>query len=371
MKSSIIKDPKMLFNWMNEMMQRSGAPRSAVKSAGLNQWWLPGQSSPAGRAEALYKVASGYSLSVQDAERVLDDASTHGSSNTYIMPFGALAPAHDALHKFAQGMEQPMAQEMPQGGPEGGMPPAGGMQPSADMMAQQQQGPSPMSPADLALGEAIQGLQQQGEQQMQQNQAQMEQLNQKMEMEMQNNQQLVGILQNIQQRTQQISQATGGQVPAGAEQSPMIAAQAIAPPPQPEPEPPPMPMMDQEGFSPEQVAEQINPEMAEQAQQFNDQGMFDTAAVSMLSSSPILQDIVSSYVPSLEKAIDNLGRILLSLWMKETETRESIGDEAYVQLEDKLRGLFRNLGEVVLSLSHNVMGAQTDDQRDQMTMQAS
>ena len=131
-----------------------------------------------------------------------------------------------------------------------------------------------------------------------------------------------------------------------------------------------MPMMSQEGFSPEQVAEQINPMMADQAADFNDAGMFDTAAVGMLASAPVLQDIVSAYIPNLEKAMDNLGRILLTLWMKETETKDAIGEEAFLNLEDKLRTLFKNMGDVILSLSRNAMNAAPEAQNAQMTMQA-
>jgi hypothetical protein len=194
----------------------------------------------------------------------------------------------------------------------------------------------------------------------QENQSSMQQLQQKMDMEMQQNQQLVGVLQRIQQRANELSQASGGVIPPGSEQSPAVAAQAIAPVPPPGPEPPPMPMMDQETVSPEMVAQQINPQMVDQAAAFNDQGMFDTAAVAMLAAAPVLQDIVSAYVPNLEKAVDNLGRVLLTLWMKEKETKSAIGDEEFISLEDKLRTVFKNMGDIVLGLSHNAMNAQNE-----------
>ena len=149
----------------------------------------------------------------------------------------------------------------------------------------------------------------------------------------------------------------------------MAAAQAIAPPPAPPEEPPPMPMMDQEAFSPEMVAEQINPNMIDRAEELQDNQVFDTAAISMLASAPVLQDIVSAYVPNLEKSVDNLGRVLLTLWMKEDETKEAIGDESFLDLEDKLRRLFKGMGEIVLMLSHNAVNAQNEAERAQMMMQ--
>ena len=149
-----------------------------------------------------------------------------------------------------------------------------------------------------------------------------------------------------------------------------MAAQALAPVPPQEPPPPPMPMMQEGEVSPETVADQINPEMIDQAEGFQDQGMFDTAAIAMLAAAPVLQEIVASYVPNLEKGVDNLGRVLLTLWMKEKETKAAVGDEQFVSLEEKLRTVFKNLGDVVLSLSHNAVNAQTEADRAQEMMQA-
>jgi hypothetical protein len=192
---------------------------------------------------------------------------------------------------------------------------------------------------------------------MQQNQSQMEMLQQQMQMQQQSTQQLVGVLQGIQQRAQQISGATGGQIPEGAAGAPAMAAQALAPPPQPGQEPPPMPMMAEEPFSAETVANQINPEMVDQAADLQDQGVFDTAAIAMLSGVSALQDAVSNYVPNMETALDNLGRVLLTLQMKEPETKEAIGEESFVGLEDSLRSVFKSLGDTILMLSHNAQSA--------------
>lgn len=99
--------------------------------------------------------------------------------------------------------------------------------------------------------------------------------------------------------------------------------------------------------------------------------MFDTAAIAMLAAAPVLQDIVASYVPNMEKAVDNLGRVLLTLWMKEKETREALGDDEFISLEDKLRTVFKNMGDVVLDLSHSAMAVQSDADKAQVMMQNS
>lgn len=374
-KNSVIKDPRVLLRWINRILSETGATSVKVKSAGLNQWWIDDYAEMYPFGRALEKVASLYKISTGDAAGILIDAQKYGRSYSFILDSSTGKSLKSSFEKIAQPMEEsPMAyQSVP------GMPPApvgapGTMAPAQgqemmmgegampfDPMMMQQQMPAPsISPTDLAIGEAIQGLQQQNMMSQQENQAQMQQLQQKMDMEMQQNQQLVGVLQGIQQRASELTQATGGMIPEGAEQSPLVAAQSLAPtPPEQEP-PPPMPLMDQDNLSPELVAQQINPEMVDQAADFNDAGMFDTAAIAMLAAAPVLQDIVSAYVPNLEKAIDNLGRVLLTLWMKENEVKNSVGDEQYISLEDKLRSVFKNMGDIVLNLSHSAMNAQSE-----------
>jgi hypothetical protein len=388
-KTSVIKDPHVLLRWVNRILSKTGATQVNVKSAGLNQWWVNGDNRSMPLAAALEKVAQDYGVSAGDAIGILRDAQEHGRSYSFILDRETGGMVKAAFEKTAQPMqEQPMSYEgsaqgapmmggpgTPQGmSPQQGqeMPMGAGAPPIDPMTGQPIQPPqqSEMSPTDLAIGEAIQGLQQQNELAQQENQAQMQQLQQKMEMEMQQNDSLVQVLQGIQDRSQAISGATGGMVPAGAEQSPAVAAQMLAPTPPEEPPPPPMPMMDEQqmNLSPESIMEQINPELAEQAGDLQDRGTFDTAAIGMLASAPILQDIVSAYVPNLEKAVDNLGRVLLTLWMKEKETKESIGDEAFISLEEKLRAVFKNLGDVVLELSHNAMNGSDEAENAQMTM---
>jgi hypothetical protein len=118
-------------------------------------------------------------------------------------------------------------------------------------------------------------------------------------------------------------------------------------------------------LTPDVVAQQINPELAEQAGDLQDQGVFDTAAISMLASAPVLQDVVATYVPNMEKCLDNIGRVLLTLWMTETETKETIGDEAFIVLEDKLRTVFKALGDVIIVLNQRAVSTLPENQMQQ------
>jgi hypothetical protein len=68
--------------------------------------------------------------------------------------------------------------------------------------------------------------------------------------------------------------------------------------------------------------------------------------------------MVANYIPNMETALDNLGRVLLTLQMKEPETKEAVGEESYVNLEETLRSVFKSLGEAILMISHNAQSAQ-------------
>lgn len=122
---------------------------------------------------------------------------------------------------------------------------------------------------------------------------------------------------------------------------------------------PPMAMMGQDGPNERALEEEINPQFLEQAGQLQSDDIFDAAAVSSLAQSPAIKELVAQYVPNLEKALDNLGRVILSLWMQEPDLKTDVGDAAFADLEDSLRTTFKNLGDLVLKLSqsaHTIRG---------------
>ncbi|RLC86817.1 MAG: hypothetical protein DRJ03_07620 [Chloroflexi bacterium] len=358
-RESLINDPKLMYRWMNNILQTSGARKARVKRAGHELWWVENSNRPHVFGEALHKVAEEYDISVDGALDVLKEAQKIERNPVYILDAGVTRQLKVALDKTAQPPGQ-VGQEIPMApGPQGGMPmgpPPGGMP------MEQPMGPpaSPMSGTDLAIAEAVNTLREQANMQMQQSQDQMMMQQQQIEQQSQSSQQLIGILEGIQQRAQQINSATGGAIPMGAEQSPATAAQMIAPMPEEEPPPPPQPVMDEEvsNLTPETIGQQINPEMLDQAQELDDGGVFDTAAIAMLSAAPVLQDIVAAYIPNLEKCLDNIGRILLTLWMREDETKTAVGDEAFILLEDKLRTVFKNLGDAILEINRNAVSTE-------------
>lgn len=222
------------------------------------------------------------------------------------------------------------------------------------------QGPPPPNGLALAAGEK-----------MQQIQGQIAALQQQMQM-----------LSEVQQRAEMIDQGGGAMAaPAAAAgmaagpgmlqgQQPLVPTPGGMPPqgggmppqggpgdgvtpvgaPMPPQPPAPPPVMTEEAPSPQALQEQINPDFLNSAQQLQDDGVFDAAAIASLAKQKHLLGSIQTYLPSLERALDNLGRLLLLFGMKETSIKESIGTDAHTETEQNLRDVFRGLGESILAV---------------------
>ena len=117
---------------------------------------------------------------------------------------------------------------------------------------------------------------------------------------------------------------------------------------------PPNAMMPPDGPNAMSLPQEVNPQFLDQAAQLHSADMFDAAAVATLAQSPALHAIVGQYLPNLEKAIDNLGRVLLTLWMQEVDLKPEIGEQTFSGLEEAMQTTFKGLGELVLRLSRGV-----------------
>lgn len=113
-------------------------------------------------------------------------------------------------------------------------------------------------------------------------------------------------------------------------------------------------------MSPEELAAQAEPPI-DMAAGFGDSEAFEATAIGALSANPDLRSIVSEYMPTLEQALDNLGRILLTLWMEEETHRMELGEEDYVDLEEQLRGVFNNLGTLILKINQTAMATDSEE----------
>ena len=89
--------------------------------------------------------------------------------------------------------------------------------------------------------------------------------------------------------------------------------------------------------------------------------MFDAAAVATLAQSPALHGIVAQYLPNLEKTVDNLARVRLTLWMQEGDLKPQIGEQTFADLDENLQSTFKGLGDLVLRLSRGVQAVKEPD----------
>jgi len=320
-------------------LAKSGAKPVEVKTAG-DGYVVGGRGRAVARAEALYKVATEYNISLPYAETALQLAERREPVSLWV--------------KKAEGEGAPVAQSDVGQGPATPAPPP----------------PAP-SPVDLAVAEQMQLLQQQAASIQQQMQS----------------------LQTVQSRAQQIASGGGAMAApvgaasmmAGGAQPPMDPSQGqppmdpsqgqppmdpsqMAPQGQPQGQPPmdpsqgqpamdpsqgqepPMAAMTEEP-SPDNIEAQINPQFLGSAAQLNDDNVFDAAAVASIAQQKNLGNLTQAYTPSLEKALDNLGRILLLFYVNESDLKESMGQDAYNDTEEKLRDTFKGLGDVMLNIN--------------------
>lgn len=124
--------------------------------------------------------------------------------------------------------------------------------------------------------------------------------------------------------------------------------------------PPPGAMMPSDGPNGHAIESEVNPQFLQQASALP-ADVFDAAAVATLVQSPALHAVVGQHLPNLEKAVDNLARVLLTLWMQESDLKERVGETTFDGLEQNLTSTFKGMGDIVLRLARGVQGAKDPD----------
>lgn len=333
--SEILASPGSVFRLVEHRLEKNGAERVLVKKAG-SEFIVGGDGKPVSGYKAVEKIARRYNLRVKEAAEI-------------ITVVGSNWPVSLWRTKRAQGESlDPNA------------PP-----PDPSQMAPQ--GPPPPSGLDLATNEK-----------MQQIDAQIAALTQ-----------MKQVLQEVQQRAGAIDQGGGAAMAPGAAatmaagpgsmggQPPMTPApmggapapqgapppdmsQAMAPgggpqpigaPPGPPQPPPPPPVMTEETPSAQNLEQQVNPDFLQEAASLQDEGIFDATAISSLAKQRNLKDLLQNYMPAIENSMDNTGRVLLLFYMKEPEIKRQIGSEAFEETEQKIRDVFKGLGDAVLAIN--------------------
>ncbi len=121
------------------------------------------------------------------------------------------------------------------------------------------------------------------------------------------------------------------------------------------PQAPPLPMMGAEGPSSMEIAQQINPTFLEQAAGMQDAGVFDIGALSELDRAAGTTGVpnpapLTENSRDLAETVDDLGRTLLMLQLRQVDLQEQLSGDTYKELEQQVRNTFQGLGKLMLDL---------------------
>jgi hypothetical protein len=83
--------------------------------------------------------------------------------------------------------------------------------------------------------------------------------------------------------------------------------------------------------------------------------VLDTSVISGLAKTLDADSAVDGYISDLLLALDRLGRILFMYYWHNDKFKERYGQQDMMELEDNLRNVFKNLGEVTLYLKQKTI----------------
>lgn len=95
--------------------------------------------------------------------------------------------------------------------------------------------------------------------------------------------------------------------------------------------------------------------LAEEAAAAGQRHVFDQAAIGGLVKVFDTANIVDSYIPDFMDTIDRLGRILFLFYWKHEDFNQRYGSDDVVQMEDRLRNVFKQMGELTLQLKEKAV----------------
>ena len=114
-----------------------------------------------------------------------------------------------------------------------------------------------------------------------------------------------------------------------------------------------MPYMTNVDMDSGEVEKHINPDFLDQAGELEQADVFDAAAIASIAKNKNLRSFVQAQLPTAEKTIDNLGRMLLLFYLRENKIKPSIGNETYSDIVQNLRDVFEGLGDLWLKINQS------------------
>jgi hypothetical protein len=91
---------------------------------------------------------------------------------------------------------------------------------------------------------------------------------------------------------------------------------------------------------------------AMQAGQTGNQEVFDYSVIGSLAKYTNIGDKIGEYIKVLESALDKIGQILFVFWWRGGDLVEKFGVHELSDMEDLLRNVFKNFGDLLLQLKN-------------------
>ncbi len=115
--------------------------------------------------------------------------------------------------------------------------------------------------------------------------------------------------------------------------------------------PDPQDAYNQQAFQPDDFR------LAQNAAQSDQREVFDTAVIGSLVRNSNSPSLVGKYLADLIKGEDRIGRILFLLYWHWDQFKERYGQDELPDLEDRLTGVFEDMGELILFLKQDIIEA--------------
>lgn len=96
-------------------------------------------------------------------------------------------------------------------------------------------------------------------------------------------------------------------------------------------------------------------QLAEEAAAAGQKHVFDQAAVGGLSKVYDTSAVVDSYIPNFMDSLDRLGRVMFLFYWKHDDFTSRYGSDDVVEMEDRLRSVFKQLGDLTLKLKEKAV----------------
>ena len=100
-------------------------------------------------------------------------------------------------------------------------------------------------------------------------------------------------------------------------------------------------------------------QLAQDAGQAGQGTVFDQAVIGGMAKTYDVSSVIDGYMPDFMKSLDKLGRVLFMFYWKNDDFAERYGDQDLSQMEDSLRGVFKNYGDLLLDLKQKTIEPDT------------